>query len=148
MDLDNLNNQEVQILINRLKEPKNRLSYDKIHHQLSSLFGTIDIDEAVIDDDDIEYILHIYRGRIKSTRFSIHLRFKDNHQHLVRIDIDPSGRHQNPDGTIVTSDHIHIYSNQFDKRDIIAIPLEQANFPNVQTIVDAFREFENYTNIR
>lgn len=136
------------MLINRLKEPKNRLSYNQIQHHLSSLFGTIEINEAVIDDDDIEYILRIYRGRVKATRFSIHLRFKDNHQHLVRIDIDPSGRHQNPDGTIITSDHIHIYSNQFDKRDAIAVPLAQANFPNIQTIVDAFYEFENYTNIR
>ena len=39
-------------------------------------------------------------------------------------------------------------SNKYPKRDSIAIPLEESNFPNINTISDVFSEFIRYTNIR
>ena len=147
MNYNDLNDQEVRELINKLKYPKNLLSFNEIHTIISSLFGKIDVDEGVIDDDDIQYILHIYRGRINHERYSIHIRFKNSHDHLVRVDINPSNRHLNPDGSIIEGNHIHIYSNRYDKKDSIAIPLENSDFPNLTHIVDVYSEFIKYTHI-
>lgn len=83
MNYNDLNDQEVRELINKLKYPKNLLSFNEIHTIISSLFGKIDVDEGVIDDDDIQYILHIYRGRINHERYSIHIRFKNSHDHWL-----------------------------------------------------------------
>lgn len=148
MDLQNLNNTQVDELLKRLKYPKNTISYQKINTIISALFGKIDIEEAILDDDDLHYILRIYRGKYNAERFSIHLRFKETNDHLARIDIHPTGRHENPDSTIVTSSHIHIYSNAFPRRDAVAIPLDEFNFPNVRTIIEVYEEFVKLTNIR
>lgn len=148
MDLDKLTDSQVQELIDRLKFPKNTISYEKINTVISSLFGKIDIDEAIIDDDDLQYILHIYRGQYNPDRFSISLRFQETNNHLARIDIHPTGRHQNPDGSIITEDHIHIYSSQYEKKDAIAIPLKDYKFPNIDNIVEVYYSFVELTNIR
>lgn len=148
MDLNNLNDNEVNQLIQILKYPKNIISFNKTYQKISKLFDKIDEEELIIDDGDIEYILSAYQGRIEINRFSIHLRFKDTHEHLIRIDINPTGRHQNPDGSIITDNHLHIYNNHFSKKDAVAIPLKNSNFPNVNTIIDAFVEFMKYTNIQ
>ena len=148
MDINNLSDAEVQQLIHRLKHPKNIVSFNETYQKISSLFGRIDIEELIIDDGDIEYILSAYQGRLEVKSFSIHLRFKENHEHLIRVDVNPRNRHMNPDGTVVTESHLHFYNNQFSKKDAVAIPLKDSTFPNISTIVDAFAEFINYTNIK
>ena len=148
MDYSNLTDLEVKEIIKRLKYPKRIASYSEIRAIVSSMFGTIDIDEAIIDENDTQYILHIFRGKRNYNRFSIHLRLKEFHDHIVRVDINPSNKHTNPDGEIVEGSHIHIYSNKFPRRDQIAIPLEESDFPNVTIISDLVSEFVNYTNIQ
>lgn len=148
-DINDIDDIDVQVLIHKLKHPIKKISYQSINKQLLSLFGKIDINEAIIDDDDdIEYILHVYRGRIDANRFSLHIRFKENNYHLIRIDINPSGHHDNPDGKRITNSHMHIYSNHQFKRDAWAVPLTQTTFPNVTTIINAFTDFEKYNNIK
>lgn len=110
MDFNNLSNQEVEVLIKRLKNPSNRLSYDTVNKKLTAMFNSIDITESIIDDGEVEYFLHIYRGNYDLSRFSFHIRFKDNNVHLVRVDINPSGKHVNPDGSVIADSHIHIYT--------------------------------------
>lgn len=148
MDLHNLNNNQVNELLERLKYPKNTISYHKINATISALFGKIDVEELILDDDDLQYVLRIYRGKYNPDRFSIHLRFKETNDHLARIDIHPTGRHENPDGAIITSSHIHIYSDKYSKRDAVAIPLDEFNFPNVRTIIEVYEEFTKLVNIR
>lgn len=148
MNVNNLTDTEVQQLIHRLKHPKNIISFNETYQNISRLFGRIDIEELIIDDGDIEYILSAYQGRLEGNSFSIHLRFKENHEHLIRVDVNPRNRHMNPDGTVVTESHLHIYNNQFSRKDAVAIPLKDSPFPNISTIVDAFTEFINYTNIK
>lgn len=148
MDIENLDDEEVKKLIDRLKQPKNIISFDQAYQKVSTLFGKIDIVEPIIDsDNDIDYFLKVYQGRLEKDRFSIHLRFKEQHHHLVRIDANPGNNHINPDGEKIVGSHIHIYSNKHTKKDAIAIPLEISDFPNVNTILDAFIEFLTYTNI-
>lgn len=148
MDLDNLDDTEVQTLIDRLKHPIKEDMLNRISNEINSLFLNLDLDEKIIDTEEIEYILHVYRGRIEKDRFSIHLRFKELHHHLVRIDINPSNNtHTNPDGTTISGSHIHIYSNHYSKKDIIAIPLDKSNFPSIDNLYDAFVNFLDYNNI-
>ncbi|MBD3948809.1 hypothetical protein I4Q36_04470 [Tuanshanicoccus lijuaniae] len=106
------------------------------------------MDEGIIDTDGIEYILHVYRGRIETTRFSIHLLFLEYNHHLIRVDMDPSICHNNPDGTKITGSHIHIYDNSNSIKDLIAYPLADKDFPELTNIIDAFQAFLNYTNIK
>ncbi|WP_420042296.1 DUF6978 family protein [Aerococcus tenax] len=44
----------------------------------------------------------------------------------------------NPDRKIIVSSHIHIYENRYAKKDTVAIPLEESNFPNTSTQKDVF----------
>lgn len=147
MDYNNLNDKEVIQIIKRLKYPKRKFAISDIYREISALFGKIDIDEVILDDDGVKYILHIFRGKRNSNRFSIHLRFKEINDHIVRVNINPSNRHLNPNGDYILGSHIHIYSNQYSKRDSLAVPLEESDFPNVNTIVEAVSHFIDYTNI-
>ena len=53
----------------------------------------------------------------------MHLRFKETHHHLVRIDIDPNIAHNNPDGRNIKGSHIHIYKNSSPtQKDLFAYP--------------------------
>ena len=63
MDYGNLNDQEVQWVIKKLKYPKKLLSFEEIKITISSLFGRIDVDELIVDNDDIQYLFHIFRGK-------------------------------------------------------------------------------------
>lgn len=149
MDYDNLNHDEVTELINKLKYPKKIKSFEECFSTVSALFGKVNIDEPVIDrENEIEYVLHAYRGNLEAS-FSIHLRFKEFHHHLVRVDINPHNRHFNPDGKLIIDSHIHIYTSilsEMDK-DKVAIPLKDSDFPNVNTLAEAFSEFIKYTHI-
>lgn len=149
MDIDNLQDEEVLKIIQILKHPKNQLSFQEAYNKVAILFGKVDIQEPIVDYyDDLEMILNVYRGKIEDTKYSIHLRFKEYHHHLVRIDINPSNIHINTNGKKIIGSHIHIYSNQSESKDSIAIPIEESNFPLVDDLLDAFYKFLDYTNIR
>lgn len=148
MDLHNLTDRDVKELIEKLKYPKNTLSYHQINNTISGMFGKIDVNEAIIDDDNIQYVLGLYRGKYEPERFSIHIRFKETHDHLIRIDVNPTNRHINPDGTLITGSHIHIYKSGQKKKDAFAIPLDEYNFPNVHTIIEVYGEFVKMVNIK
>ncbi|MDR2833696.1 MAG: hypothetical protein LBV67_08280 [Streptococcaceae bacterium] len=147
MDFENINDDEVKQLIDALKKPTKKFELQKIYDSIQSLpVGNLKSNHAVIDEDnDISYILHQYRGRI-GDRYSIHLRFKENNEHLIRVDINPP-KHQNPNGEIINENHLHIYSNKYDKRDAVAIPLSPSEFPNVSEIIKVVTAFMTKTNI-
>lgn len=149
MDLDNLSDLEVETLIKTLKHPKNELSYNKVYQELTSLVGIIKEDLPLYDIDyDLEYKLRIYRGEYEPSRFSISIRFRENNKHLLRLDINPSNVHENPDGTRIIGSHYHLYSNKFGKVDRIANPVPNGMFPNIDILVDAFINFEAKVNIK
>lgn len=152
MDINNLTSEDVKYLIESLKHPSNLFSINEIRNKLISLnLERIKEDSVVVGESDgIEYILHVF---VSSTfylqkRYSIHLRLKSNHEQIVRVDVGQG--HHNPDGYPDTRhlDHIHIYNPDIMPHDKIAFPLSQAKFPNVNSIVDAFDSFLEYTNIK
>ncbi|MGK0551950.1 DUF6978 family protein [Enterococcus faecalis] len=147
MDINSLDNTEVQELIHSLKKPTRLFALSEINEKISTMFGKISISESVIGIiDSVEYTLCIYRGKRDPHRFSINLRFSNHHHQLIRLDIG-SG-HNNPDGSKITGDHIHIYNKNFPKRDSYAYSLDIHDFPNVENMIDAFYKFSMYTNIK
>ena len=73
---------------------------------------------------------------------------KENNKHLLRLDVNPSNIHENPDGSKITGSHYHLYSNNFEKVDRVATPIPKGMFPNLDTIIEAFIDFESYVNIK
>ncbi|WP_368644810.1 hypothetical protein AB4027_06925 [Alkalibacterium putridalgicola] len=147
MNLDELHDNEVQGLISSLKNPSKIFGIQEINAKISPMLGSLEVNEKIVGiADEIEYILHIYRGNRDMNRYTINLRFASKHHQLIRIDIG-SG-HNNPDGTRIDGDHIHIYSREYPKRDRVAYPLDSHEFPNVQNIIDAFSNFTLYTSIK
>lgn len=94
MNLDKLSNDEVLTLINEIKK-----CLSAIQLQLP-LIGKYKKElQLKGDNSQVEYVFHAYRGRIEN-KYSLHLRFKENNIHLVRLCINGS-RHHNSDGTIL-----------------------------------------------
>ena len=55
MNYSNLDDAQVQEIINRLKHPKNQLTFDQIYNTISAMFGKIEVDEGNISgaNDDV-----------------------------------------------------------------------------------------------
>lgn len=81
IDTNNLNDELVKVLINRLKNIANPLSFEEATKQIYALFGAVNLKEYIIDTEEIEYILQVKRGQREINRFSMHLRFKETHHH-------------------------------------------------------------------
>ena len=104
------------------------------------LIGRIKDDTPVIDfKNHISYQLHRYRHPIDNSRFSLHIRFKDTNEHLIRIDIN-NGSHLNPDKTRVAQNHMHIYHYDENKVDDKVIKLFESE--EIKPIL--FSERNNY----
>lgn len=70
MDFNNLNDNEVKQLIKRLKKPFNSVKFNKrLQEELSSMLNQVNFDEIVLDSEDVEYIVKIYRGRLELEKF-------------------------------------------------------------------------------
>ncbi len=142
-DLNYLDDNEVQQLIKSIKILKQEIPVEMPE------FGKIKDDTITLGVyDDIEYKLHRYRHPYDSQRFSIHLRFVNNNEHLIRIDIN-NGTHRNPDNTIVQQNHIHIhiYKNSDYPKDAYAYPLP-SEINDFYSIFTALEQFLVYNNIK
>lgn len=142
MNIEDLNDQEIQILLNSLKKCQKEIPDD------IPLIGKIKDDTPVIDfSNKVEYILHRYRNPINIQRFSLHIRFKFTNEILIRIDIN-NGSHRNPDGKIISENHMHIYRQSEDYRvDAYAQPLPNS-INNVSSLFSVLIEFLEYTNTK
>lgn len=139
--LDHLTPNQVERLIKALKHFKKQLPIEMPE------FGRLNDDTAVLSvAENIEYKLHRYRHPLENNRFSIHLRFKENNEHLIRLDIN-NGTHRNPDSTIIPQNHIHIYTDSDFAKDAIAYPLP-TEFTDLESIFSALEQFLSYTNIQ
>jgi hypothetical protein len=141
LDLGGLTDNEVKELLQSLKRCTRQIPEDM------PLIGRIKDDTPVVDfKNHIEYFLHRYRNPFDSKRFSLHIRFQQTNDHLIRIDIH-NGTHRNPDGTLIPENHMHVY--HFVKglrKDVIAIPLP-AEIHNITSLFAALEDFLAYTNV-
>ena len=66
---------------------------------------------------------------------------------LVRLDVGTTLRHRNPDDTLVTGSHIHVYREGYDVK--FAVPLVgfPFHFQDPDNVVTTFEDFARYCHI-
>lgn len=74
------------------------------------------------------YNLYLSYGKMNVEKISINTVHKQSNKVLVRLDLG-NQRHVNPDGTVITSDHIHIYKDGYDEK--FAYTLDSDEFKNL-----------------
>ena len=112
-------------------------------------FETYDLESR--ESRDKFYLDIDRRGRIELSKFKLQNRYAVTKQPLVRVDID-SPPHRNPDGTVTSRNHIHIYRETdndtgnlpwaYDLETIIPMTSDQNNI-NFMTIFSMFCEYCN-----
>lgn len=142
MNINELTDTEVNQLIHSVKKCERQIPGEM------PFIGRIKDDTPVIDfENHIKYTLHRYRHPLDASRFSLHIRFTDTNDMLIRIDIQ-NGKHKNPDGEIIGQNHMHIYHEQKGlRKDATAIPLPN-EIHNISTLFLALDDFLNYTNTK
>lgn len=86
------------------------------------------------------FSINIFRGKINGNKINYNARIKSNGIMLLELHINATNRHINPDGTIITGSHWHIYKEGFGNR--YAFPaddIEDNNF--VQNTINFLDEF-------
>ena len=75
---------------------------------------------------DDEFIINIDRKGKLAEKCTYQGRIRQSNQVLMRLDIDPNGRHTNPesDGSIVCGNHLHIYTEEYGMRYAIPFDIE------------------------
>lgn len=111
-----------------------------------SLIGKIRDETPVVDfSNHIEYKLFRYRSLIQSSRFSLHIRFKETNDILIRVDVN-NGTHKNPNGEIISENHMHIYhSHPGLRKDAYAYPLPN-EINDLESLFSVLKQFLEYTN--
>lgn len=59
------------------------------------------------------FVINIFRGKINRLKYNIGARVMKNGIVLLELHINPSNRHPNPDGELITGKHWHIYSEKY-----------------------------------
>lgn len=90
---------------------------------------------------DDEFIVNIDRKGKLAEKCTYQGRVHRSNQVLIRLDIDPNGRHTNPgaDGEIIYGNHIHIYCPEHDMS--YAIPFDIGNKDLYQLCYTFFEKF-------
>lgn len=139
-NLDNLTDSEVDLLIKESKHALKELAFN-------ITLGRFKLDREVLsNENNISYRFFAYRG-VVSTKYSIHIRFEENNLHLVRLCINGQ-RHHNYDNTVVSGNHIHIYTiSPVGNYEDYAYELTDFPFDKNNDLGKALEDFVCYTRI-
>lgn len=88
------------------------------------------------------FTLDLYRGRINLAKTNYQNRARGIIM-LVRVDLD--GTHRNPDGTIITGAHIHLYREGYGDRWAWRLHEVVADFRI--SVQDGYKDFCDFCNI-
>ena len=88
--------------------------------------------------------LDIRKGRLELRTLNTGLRAKECYI-LVRLDINDRD-HRNPDGKIISGNHIHIYKENFG--DSYSYPAEDYGFTEFDNMPKIIEDFVNFCNIK
>jgi hypothetical protein len=105
--------------------------------------GTDQTHELVGEDKRELFLLDVWRGTIRLSKLKLQTRGRKIIV-LVRLDID-GAPHDNPDGTKIRGNHIHLYREGFE--DKWAYPINTAEFTDPTNILGTFRDFCRFCNI-
>lgn len=86
-----------------------------------------------------KFVVNIDRKGRKAEKCTYQGRVYQSNQILMRLDIDPNGRHTNPDGEIIRGNHLHIYHELYDMR--FATPFDINDTDLYNTCYTFFEKF-------
>lgn len=77
-----------------------------------------------------EFVVNIDLKGKALEKYTYQGRVKQSNQILMRLDIDPNGRHTNPapDGQTIEGSHLHIYTEEYDMKYAIPFDPEDSSF--------------------
>jgi len=104
--------------------------------------------DVVSEDGREQFLLDVNRvGVIKLSRCTMQERYAVSEQ-LIRLDLDESKPHRNPDGIVICGAHIHIYKAGYnDAWAYLLAELPEFKFSDTQDITQTFIEFCSFCNI-
>lgn len=102
--------------------------------------------EFIVEGDTKQdsFTINIFRGSIKTAKYTFGARITKNGIMLLELDLNPTGVHINPDGTKINGNHWHIYTEKYGRS--YAIPaddIENEQFvENTILFLDRFNVIE------
>ena len=100
--------------------------------------GRVEFDVQGDRREDI-FAINISRKGINATGASYHGRARTRGNDLMRLDVNPTGVHTNPDGEKITGTHLHVYTEEHDMS--LAIPFDIENKDLYQLCYSFFERF-------
>lgn len=87
------------------------------------------------------FIINIDRKGQMAEKCTYQGRIHQSNQVLMRLDIDPNGRHSNPppESSIIYGNHLHIYTEEYDMK--FAIPFDIGNSNLYELCYTFFEKF-------
>lgn len=71
--------------------------------------------DLVGDSDRDLFTARIFHGKINPKKYNLGARIKKDGIVLLELHINPSNKHYNPDGQIITGSHWHIYTEKYGR---------------------------------
>lgn len=137
----NLTQNEIDYLLNVIKQIDTRSGnrFDFPVHGASKKLNLLSC-----DNNKDKFIVDINRrnGQIQKLQISFNERYR-NDIILIRLDLN-GPHHRNPDGTIVSGNHLHVAREGYDDRFAIEIP---NNFVNLLDPIKTLIDFLNYCKV-
>jgi hypothetical protein len=127
-----LTQKEADMLIDMLKKT--------IEKEISFPSGKGRIEFDVLGDrrEDV-FVINISRKRINANGASYQGRVRHSGIILMRLDVNPTSVHPNPDGQKITGTHLHIYTEEYNMS--MAIPFDVENKDLFQLCYIFFERF-------
>lgn len=95
--------------------------------ELPSQKGEISFN-VVGDSRENEFVINIDRKGKKAEKCTYQGRVWQSNQVLMRLDINPTGRHTNPGGEVICGNHLHIYNEEYGMNYAIPFDIESRDF--------------------
>lgn len=96
------------------------------------------------EDNSERFMLSATKSGYKIEKVSFHTRARRVVM-LARLDLDPDGRHLNPDGEWILGPHLHLY--RMGDGDRFAVTIPKQLFPDTLDRVDCWYRFLKYCNV-
>jgi len=100
--------------------------------------GRVEFDVSGDRRDDI-FVINISRKGINATGATYQGRVRYSGAILMRLDVNPTAKHTNPDGMQIVGTHLHIYTEEHDMS--MAIPFDVENKDLFQLCRTFFERF-------
>jgi len=100
--------------------------------------GRVEFD-VIGDRREEVFVVNLSRKGINAEGASYQGRVRHSGAILMRLDINPTATHTNPDGLKITGTHLHIYTEEYDMA--MAIPFDIGNKNLYQSCYTFFEKF-------